>query len=365
MEYRDFVEQVKEQIKDFLPERFGNAVVEVNKIVKNNDCVLDGLTVKMEGSNIAPAIHLNPYFVQIQDGVELEDVLDQIACVYQSHYIEHNIDVSSITDYERVKERIICKLINGEANQKFLQDKPYSKLEDLAVVYQILVDNIGEETATIMITDHLMDGYGITLEDLHYQAMKNMETLQPHSFIGLNEAAAEIMAVDIARQQNASVDEAKDMAMKMLPPETMYVLTNDKMVNGAATILNDDVRQEIAEKVGDFYVLFSSIHETLIIPKAAGMEFKELEQMVQEVNQAFVAPEERLSNHVYEYDVKEHELFRCDRAEERARQKEQQGDNCHERVSVKEKLVEKKNAVIKKNAGKVYPLSEKKMEPAI
>ena len=43
MEYRDFVEQVKEQIQDFLPEKFADVAVEVNQIVKNNDCVLDGL----------------------------------------------------------------------------------------------------------------------------------------------------------------------------------------------------------------------------------------------------------------------------------------------------------------------------------
>ena len=86
-EYRDFVEQVKEQIQDFLPEKFADAAVEVNQIVKNNDCVLDGLMVRTEESNIAPTIYLNPYFEQIQDGTELDDVLAQIASVYQSHYI--------------------------------------------------------------------------------------------------------------------------------------------------------------------------------------------------------------------------------------------------------------------------------------
>ena len=125
------------------------------------------------------------------------------------------------------------------------------------------------------------------------------------------------------------------MAMQMMPdiPDTMFVLTNDTKVNGAAAILNDDIRQEIAEKVGDFYMLPSSIHETLIIPKDAGMEFKELEQMVQEVNQKQVAPGERLSDHVYEYDAKE--------------------------------LAEKKDAVIKMNAGKEHSAPEKKKEAVI
>lgn len=30
MEYKDFLEQVKEQIKDFLPEKFADATVEIN-----------------------------------------------------------------------------------------------------------------------------------------------------------------------------------------------------------------------------------------------------------------------------------------------------------------------------------------------
>lgn len=314
MEYRDFVEQVKEQIQDFLPEKFADAAVEVNQIVKNNDCVLDGLMVRTEESNIAPTIYLNPYFEQIQDGAELDDVLAQIAGVYQ-----------------------------------------------------ILMDKTGEGTATITITDNLMDGYGITLEELHDQALQNMDTLQPHSFKGMNETVAEMIAVDIARDQNVGMDEAKEMAMQMMPdiPDIMYVLTNDTKVNGAAVILNDDIRQEIAEKVGDFYMLPSSIHETLIIPKDAGMEFKELEQMVQEVNQTQVAPGERLSDHVYEYDAKEHELFRSDRAEERAKQKEEKRDNRYERVSVKEKLAEKKDAVIKMNAGKEHSAPEKKKEAVI
>ena len=161
--------------------------------------------------------------------------------------------------------------------------------------------------------------------------------------------------------------DAVDYKLISMPdiPDTMFVLINDTKVNGAAAILNDDIRQEIAEKVGDFYMLPSSIHETLIIPKDAGMEFKEPEQMVQEVNQTQVAPGERLSDHVYEYDAKEHELFRSDRAEERVKQKEEKRDNRHERVSVKEKLAEKKDAVIKMNAGKEHSAPEKKKEAVI
>ena len=119
------------------------------------------------------------------------------------------------------------------------------------------------------------------------------------------------------------------MASQMIPdvPDTMFVLTNDTKVNGAAAILNDDTRQEVADKVGDFYVLPSSIHETLIIPKDTGMELRDLEQMVQEVNQTQVAPQERLSDHV--------------------------------------RLAEKKNDVMKMDADRKQPTADKKKEAVI
>lgn len=112
----------------------------------------------------------------------MDDVLGQIAATYQAHYIDHDMDVSAVTDFDNVKDKIVCKLINEEANRQFLEDKPYTKVEDLSVVYQILMDKNAEGTATITITDNLMDRYGITLEDLHEQALLNMDVLQPYSF---------------------------------------------------------------------------------------------------------------------------------------------------------------------------------------
>ena len=38
---------------------------------------------------------------------------------------------------ELVKDKIVCRLINEEANRAYLQDKPYTQVEDLAVVYSV------------------------------------------------------------------------------------------------------------------------------------------------------------------------------------------------------------------------------------
>ena len=140
---------------------------------------------------------------------------------------------------------------------------------------------------------------------------------------------------------------------------------NNGIIKSKYLIFGTECKGYKEAKVGDFYVLPSSVHETLIIPKDAGMELRDLEQMVQEVNQTQVAPQERLSDHVYEYDAKEHELFRSDRAGERAKQKEEKRDEKKERPSLKERLAEKKNDVMKMHADRKQPTADKKKEAVI
>ena len=69
--------------------------------------------------------------------------------------------------------------------------------------------------------------------------------------------------------------------------------------------------------------------------------------------------------HVYEYDAKEHELFRSDRAEEHTKQKEEKRDEKKERPSLKERLAEKKNDVMKMDADRKQPTADKKKEAVI
>lgn len=69
--------------------------------------------------------------------------------------------------------------------------------------------------------------------------------------------------------------------------------------------------------------------------------------------------------HVYEYDAKEHELFRSGRAGERAKQKEEKRDEKKERPSLKERLAEKKNDVMKMDTDRKQPTADKKKEAVI
>ena len=85
--------------------------------------------------------------------------------------------------------------------------------------------------------------------------------------------------------------------------ETMYVASNSDRVNGSAVILYPGLLKDFADRIGKpFFILPSSIHECLFVPADERISADVLRQMVHEVNEAEVAPDEVLSDSVYYYD---------------------------------------------------------------
>ncbi|MCR5604754.1 MAG: DUF5688 family protein [Lachnospiraceae bacterium] len=238
-----------------------------------------------------------------------------------------------ITDLDQVRDHIICKLVNAEMNAEYLANKPHTRIEDLAVMYAVDLGGSKEGHMTAVVTDNLLEMYGISKEE----------------------------------------------------HPSMYVLSNSITLNGAAALLDAKTMEDISQKLGgDFIVLPSSIHEVIVLPADVEMDRRDLEAMVQDVNAGEVAPEDRLSDHVYMYDSKEKELVLADRMEERKQQREQEqnhekGEECagrsdkagrtdrkpeRERVSMKELLSEKKAEVAKNEAGREHPVAKKTRETA-
>ena len=105
MNYEEFKQEVADRIKEFLPEKYENADVSIQTVVKNNDQKLDGLMVKLEDSNIAPNIYLNQFYEQHEDGRPMDDILAAIADVRTQHEMSQDFDVSKLTDDEQAEIR--------------------------------------------------------------------------------------------------------------------------------------------------------------------------------------------------------------------------------------------------------------------
>lgn len=93
------------------------------------------------------------------------------------------------------------------------------------------------------------------------------------------------------------------MMIAEIPPEqTMWVISNEKGINGAASMLYENELHELAESLeSDLYILPSSVHEVIAVSSGMGSP-EMLAKMVVEVNMQEVSLDERLSNQVYHYD---------------------------------------------------------------
>ncbi len=368
MNYEEFKQQIVDEIKDYLPADFQSAKLELHEVTKNNDVKLDGLTIHREDSNISPSIYLNSFFEEYQNGRPMEDILDSIAAINVEHSQMKHFDVSMVTDLDKVKDKIMPRLVNAEDNEERLTGKPFVQMEDLAVMYSVELSKGEDGVASIAVSDQLLSAWGITPEELHDVAMENFSKVGNPVLTDMRSVMVEMMSKEML-QMGMSKEDAVSYVEAMIPEDAMpmYVVTNDNKVNGANVILDQNFMDQVADTLGgDFFVLPSSIHECICIPKQEGMSYHEFENMVQDVNATQVAPEERLSGHVYEYDAKEHELMRSDKAEERRaeRSQESKDEKKHERVSIKDKLSEKKQEVAKQ-AKEHKPTHDRKQSMAL
>ncbi len=84
----------------------------------------------------------------------------------------------------------------------------------------------------------------------------------------------------------------------------LYVLTNRDSFYGASCLLYPGLAKKIAKTLGgDYYILPSSVHETILLRTGGEADPEYLRNLVREVNSLYVTPQEYLSDEVYMYSL--------------------------------------------------------------
>jgi hypothetical protein len=290
-----FAGVVKEAVASVYVEGYS---VQIQTVVKNNDTRLTGIVIRSNDSNIAPTIYLDGFFGQYQDGMPMDEVIKKVIDTYEQNKVTGRFDVSMVTDYASVSNRICVKLVNAAKNQDLLADAPHVMVSDLAVIFYIVLSKDNGSTATITVRNNLMKLWNVTTEQLYEMAMDNTQRM----FRGTVKSMASIMTEMLGnRMDEECANEFYDMAVGE-DEVPMYIATNNIRIDGSVVILYDGLLREFASRVGsDFYILPSSVHETILVPVSEDIQLDYLRDMVREINRTEVAPEEVLSDNVYIY----------------------------------------------------------------
>ena len=290
MEYKEFVEYIKMNA-GYIAGEGGN--ITINHVIKNNGCEMDGLVIMEKGKDIAPTIYLDSFYELYTNGENIKNIIRQIEVIYEQNKNNVTFDVNILKHFDTIKDKIVYKVVNYRSNEKLLEQVPHKRILDLAVVFYCLLDNEYGRSATALIYNNNLKNWNVTIDDVYKAALKNTPDLL-HSKISSMAALFEKCGVNV---------DGEEVDLKDYVPSDMYVLTNESKLNGAACILYENVLYDFAQKLGaDLYILPSSVHEVILLPKLSMFEKDELVNMVKEVNTEGVAADEVLSDTVYEYN---------------------------------------------------------------
>ena len=318
MTFREFTETVKENIKDYLPESYRDAQVTTGQFQKLNGSYL-GLQVRQEGQEAVPTVNLERYYEAYSRGEpglgQLDTALSGIAEDVQGSL---GLETAWLLDYRQVKDNLFIRVNDAQENADALKNLPHQETDGLAVSYHIAMEGPRGIEASVPVTYSLMQHYGISEEQLHEDALQSAVSINPPVFLSMREMMSRMTGID-----------AEDLGPAVPGPELM-VLSNEQALFGAGSLFYPGMLDTARDQMGgsDYFVLPSSVHEVLLVADDGTMDRKELESMVQEINETAVADQDRLSDHVYHYDAKDHLLEKASTFEHRMDEKERQAEKA-------------------------------------
>ncbi len=317
MNYEEFKEALKDDIKNAF-EDMGMKVDVSEHMVDKFNHNYDAITVRPEGQNIGVTIDAGRYFSLYEDGKDYSEVAKiAIATTDRGLAEQPDVDIASLTDYSQIKDKLTVEVVSSEANAQMLEKVPHREMEDLSIVYRMMLENNPSGIASIVINNDMLENMGVTPEQLHEDAMKNSPEIKPVRITSIAEMLMEL--------NQMTPDQLEMMGMSAAPEDQfMFVATVPNGTFGAGVIAYENFMEMASQAAGggDIFVLPSSRHEVIIVPDNGTVTANDLVDMVKAVNSTEVQPEDKLTDSVYHYDSKDKIFELSEKFEKRMAEKE-------------------------------------------
>ncbi len=297
-----FMEELKNRLNEYYKDEYS---VSIKIMTKNNDRVRHGLSILKRGANVSPTIYLDEAYADYIAGRKsLGEVASEVIATRRECKEYVDFEAEQYLDYEWVRSRLGIRLIGRSLNHKMLKNIPHVDFSDMAIIFYVEIDDDNIGRGAIVVRKEHMDEWSINIKRLYTDAMNNaMQKEQPV----LEDMMTMLMDIYTRRYGEEGSEDFKAVLNEIKEGtkerSRMYVLSNQSKNNGASVIAYPGMLHDIGESLGcDFYILPSSIHELIILPVIDDTEHGyRLSELVKEVNETKLDPENVLSNHAYRY----------------------------------------------------------------
>lgn len=301
MDYMEFKDRILEELQDFYED---NAELESVRIQKNNGFSYDGIKVMRndKNHNVVPIIRLDELYEEyVREDMDMKDCVKSVLSRLEYSVMEEGLErfTEKLGDWNLIKNKVYPILLSTEDNRELLEELASTPMLDLSVVYIIRFKTKDGSIGSMKISKKMLENFGLSTGQLHEHAMKNLE-----------KDGYEFRDMDALIMKMMVSEEYEELTMGKREDKKMHILTNACKTYGAAGILDKKLLKKFAGEK-DYFILPSSIHETIFVPVNDNCSKEEFDNMVAEVNKMCVSVEERLGNHSYYYDAKAREIRMC------------------------------------------------------
>lgn len=270
----------KDYIKYTIEEKLNNGAVVTFVEVEKNGVIKDGIKIQKNDSQIAPVVYYD------SNGSDDEIINHTINCFVESGDPGVNIDElnNNLSNWDWAKSRVYPRLYNTDKSHTN-EIVNYTLAGDVGVCFYIYIDN--DRTMSTKVLQYMLGVWNITIDDLKKAAKENLnkELIFDGMFNVMFDRSTEERTINMSNVMTVGT-------------------TSNKLFGASAILLLADLINNGEIEDRDYYILPSSIHETILLK-----EFDEsFKTMVKEVNSTVVNPEEFLSDNVFKYNASTQEI---------------------------------------------------------
>ena len=244
-----------------------------------------------------PGFFIDESFLAYRRGdISLEEIKESFTIAANQTiemFKERNIKMDSIVfDKDYILSHAICCMCNTKRNMNTLDAMPHREYLDLSIYYKIIYDiDDTDMTGATNVSNDMIAKFDISEEELYEAASKNTAENYPYVTSLLSPFGPRMM---------------DDFVLMMDPMFPMIAITNKAMQYAATFMTNEAMLKKVYDKIGNYYILPSSVHEVIIVKAesdaidANGSDG--LKNMVREVNSTMLVPSDYLSDNIYFFD---------------------------------------------------------------
>lgn len=306
IKYEEFVKELKERlmVRLQLPEEKIYFCRKGEKYAEAGDCLVIEC-VESEKEIGALGVHIKELYEEDPREAAISNVVNDIAReirqIQESGFL---MNAQKLRTFEDVKSQIIIRAINFNRNERDLKDAIYKKIGDIALTIYFKIGETKKEIISTKLRKSQIEKWNKNEDEIFKLALMNTARIsEPRIYCWWK------MVFNLKNEGEGFMNRTD--TIKLNKGRLGNCMSTREKTNGATALFLPEVAERLAELLdGDFYAVFTSVHEVMI-HAVETVDLDDLKVMLKRTMADQTSEEKILTEYVYRFDSVNRKFIQC------------------------------------------------------